>query len=314
MLKREAAEPQKSEMNKQKKSIQENTYIIEEIRDFDTAHIFDCGQCFRWYRQPDGSYTGIAGERIANIRFEPYEESTRLNRQTAIYGRLIIENCCEEDFEQFWRHYLDLDRDYGKIKRTLSRGDATMRKAIRFGQGIRILNQDLWEVIISFIISQNNNIPRIRGCIEKLAELLGEEAGEYQGRIWYKLPDPYRLAEAEPADLEPVRLGYRARYLIETARMVCRNGLPSEKEELAKLCGVGPKVAACISLFGMNGYNSFPVDVWVARVMHQLYNLDEKDKTAISDFAERKFGCLGGFAQQYLFYYIRETQKGKNER
>lgn len=296
-------------MDEQKKSIKKNTYIIEEIRDFNTAHIFDCGQCFRWYRQPDGSYTGIAGERIANIRFEPYGESCRPNRQSAIYGRLIIDNCSEEDFEQFWRHYLDLDRDYGKIKGALSRNDATMRKAIRFGQGIRILNQDLWEVIISFIISQNNNIPRIRGCIERLAELLGEEAGEYGGKVWYKLPTPERLAKAEPADLEPVRLGYRARYLIETAAMVCRDGLPSNKEDLAGLCGVGPKVASCIALFGMNCCDSFPVDVWVARVMHQLYDLDEKNKTAMYDFAERKFGCLGGFAQQYLFYYIRETQK-----
>ena len=128
-------------------------YIIEDAADFFPAHVFDCGQCFRWRRQDDGSYTGIAGGRIANIAFVPYEEEN-----AGAGGRLVIRNCTAEDFEKFWRRYLDLDRDYGKIKRKLCRGDRSMKKAVRFGWGIRILQQELWETIVSFIISQNNHI------------------------------------------------------------------------------------------------------------------------------------------------------------
>lgn len=279
-----------------------DVYIIEEVADFFPAHVFDCGQCFRWRRQEDGSYTGIAEGRIANIAFVPYEEEN-----AGAGGRLVIRNCTAEDFEKFWRRYLDLDRDYGKIKRKLCRGDQSMKKAVRFGWGIRILQQELWETIVSFIISQNNHIPRIKGCIENLAEMFGDGAGSFDGKTWYNLPSPEKLASLTVEDLAPVKLGYRARYLIETAKAVCERGLPEDGQALSELCGVGPKVASCIALFGMGDTGSFPIDVWVARVMHELYGFAEKDKTAMADFAADKFGELGGFAQQYLFYYMREN-------
>lgn len=292
--------------------MKKNIYIIEEICDFYPEHVFECGQCFRWHRQEDGSYTGIAGGKVVNVRFEPADMERKA-------GRLVLTGCREEDFEGFWKHYLDLDRDYGKIKCQLGRGDKVMRKATSFGWGIRILNQDLWETIVSFIISQNNNIPRIKGCIEKLAELYGEPVtteceslaadynGEANAKTWYTLPTPEKLASLSIEDLAPVKLGYRAKYLIETAKAVGNQGLPQNREELTGLCGVGPKVAGCIALFGMNCRDSFPIDVWVARVMHQLYGLEEKDKAAMAAFAREKFGKLGGFAQQYLFYYMREN-------
>lgn len=279
-----------------------NVYSIEGVQDFFPAHVFDCGQCFRWQRQADGSYTGIAGGRIANVSFVPYEEEN-----AGAGGRLAIRNCTAEDFEKFWRQYLDLDRNYGKIKRKLCRGDQAMKKAVRFGWGIRILQQELWETIVSFIISQNNHIPRIKGCIENLAELFGDEAGSFDGKTWYNLPSPERLASLTVEDLAPVKLGYRAKYLIEMAKTVCERGLPEDGQALSDLCGVGPKVASCIALFGMGNTASFPIDVWVARVMHELYGFAEKDKTAMADFAADKFGELGGFAQQYLFYYMREN-------
>jgi len=292
-----------------------NVYIIEEISDFCPEHVFECGQCFRWQRQEDGSYTGIAGGRVANVKFEAAEAGGKT-------GTLFISNCTEEDFETFWKEYLDLERDYGEIKRRLCADDEIMSRAASFGWGIRILNQDLWETIVSFIISQNNNIPRIKGCIEKLSELFGEPAElspEFEKNVlqnpdkggdvkkWYNLPTPERLAALSLEDLAPVKLGYRARYLIETAKAVCEEGLPAGRESLSGLCGVGPKVASCIALFGMHCCDSFPIDVWVARVMHQLYGLDEKDKTAMAAFAQQRFGELGGFAQQYLFYYMREN-------
>ena len=146
-------------------------YIYEGVKDFDLDHIFDCGQCFRWSRQPDGSYTGIAMGKAVNVSL--VEESARLD--------LVIDNCSEDDFEKIWRGYLDLDRDYGAIKETLSASDEVMAKAICGGEGIRILKQELWEAMVSFIISQNNNIPRIKGCIENLARLFGDPAGEYGG-------------------------------------------------------------------------------------------------------------------------------------
>lgn len=321
-------------------------YIIEDTFDFYPRHVFECGQCFRWNRESDGSYSGIAGGRAANIRFEPKdkelsekggrliiteigklygesgEEKKPFGQEDAEHKSASAQGTQVSQGEDFWRSYLDLDRDYGKIKRKLIRGDKVMKKAVSFGWGIHILNQDLWETILSFIISQNNNIPRIKGCIENLAALFGEpvaeicggEPGEPQnfanfpeGRILYSLPGPEKLASLTVEELAPVKLGYRAGYLIKTAQTVCEKGLPFDEESLRQLCGVGPKVADCISLFGMSRYESFPVDVWVARVMNRLYGLDESNRKAIVEFAGKKFGSLGGFAQQYLFYYMREN-------
>ncbi|MGC2871876.1 DNA-3-methyladenine glycosylase family protein [Ihubacter sp. rT4E-8] len=286
-------------------------YVAKNVKDFHLDHIFDCGQCFRWKKNTDGSYTGTAKGKIANIRYEEpgFDRGTAVEAEAGNgEGNLIIDNCTEEEFQNIWRQYLDLDRDYGRIKKKLSKGDAVMRKAIRNGDGIRILQQDLWETILSFIISQNNHIPRIKGCIEKLAELFGQPIGTYEDRVWYDVPGPEVLASLTEADLAEVRLGYRSKYILGTARAVVQNGLPQNAEQLAALQGVGPKVAACILLFGMGKHEAFPIDVWMARVMHQLYGLDEKDHQAMKAYAEEHFGALGGFAQQYLFYYIRSMK------
>lgn len=271
-------------------------FSIENIADFHLDHIFDCGQCFRWQKQKDGSYTGLAQgmDKPVNMVFDQQAK------------KLTITNCTEAEFQNFWKYYLDLDRDYGQIKRKLSANDPTMEEAIAAGEGIRILNQDLWETIVSFIISQNNNIPRIKGCIEKLAELFGQPAGEYEGRAWFHVPAPEVLASLTAEELEPVRLGYRAKYLIGSAKAVTASGLPENDEQLLALPGVGTKVANCIRLFGMRQHQAFPVDVWMARVMHQLYGIDEKNHKDMIAYAAEHFGELGGFAQQYLFYYIRQ--------
>lgn len=273
-------------------------YVIENVRDFNCDHIFDCGQCFRWNRKPDGSYTGTAMGKTVNVSLRPEEGSDDC-------GVLTIENCTREEYEGIWREYLDMDRDYGAIKDCLSSGDPVMKTAIERGRGIRILKQDLWETIVSFIISQNNNIPRIKGCIEKLAALAGERLDDYEGEERYALPTAEKLASMEPEDLAPVRLGYRAPYLVKTARAVMEEGLPETYDEVLALQGVGPKVANCISLFGLHDLSSFPIDVWVKRVMSEMYGFDEKDMKGMAAFAEEKFGKLGGIAQQYLFYYIR---------
>ena len=311
------------------KNTEENrSYTAEGIRDFDPVHIFECGQCFRWERREDGSYDGIAKGRIVNIRFDAGNGSDGGNGGADSAnnsagsgsgecgsgsftgngtGSLTISPCTESEFRDIWYDYFDLGRDYGSIKECLSANDEIMRKAIEYGYGIRILDQDLWETIVSFIISQNNNIPRIKGCIERLCDNFGEAAGEdLSGRIRYNIPAPEKLASLTVEDLAPVRLGYRAKYLIETARTVCEKGLPEGFDQLSELCGVGPKVASCIALFGMQDYASFPIDVWVMKVMHDLYGLPEKDKKSMAECAREKFGDLGGFVQQYLFYYMRD--------
>lgn len=282
-------------------------YVIENVRDFHPEHIFECGQCFRWNRQDDGSYTGTAMGRIVNIRLCPEGDEG----EKACAGKVIIKNASPEDYEKIWRQYLDLDRDYGMIKQRLSAGDEVMENAVAAGRGIRILKQDLWETIVSFIISQNNNIPRIKGCIEKLSALAGERLEDYDGQAVYALPTVERLARLESDDLAPVRLGYRAPYLIKTARMVAEKGLPENYEEVSALCGVGPKVANCITLFGLHDLSSFPIDVWVRRVMNEMYGFEEKDVRGMAAFAAERFGELGGIAQQYLFYYIR-SKKGES--
>ena len=267
-------------------------YIVKNTADFNLHHIFDCGQCFRWNEEEDGSYTGIAYGKPVNMKMSGSD--------------LIIDNCTAEDFKNVWYEYLDLGRDYGEIKKTLSRDDPAMKKAAETGSGIRILKQDLWETIVSFIISQNNNIPRIKGCIENLASGFGTCAGEYRGKKWFNIPEPEMLAGLTQEDLSPVKLGYRSRYLIETAGQVLERGLPENEEELLSLTGVGPKVANCILLFGMRKMESFPIDVWMQRVMNEVYGIEEKNKKKMKEYAAGHFGELGGFAQQYLFYYIRE--------
>ena len=281
-------------------------YIAENISDFNTDHIFDCGQCFRWQRQEDASYIGPAMGRIARVSYED--------------GRLTIDNCTEEDFRNIWYDYFDLGRDYGQLKRGLSQHDKVMQAAADYGSGIRILRQDFWETVVSFIISQNNNIPRIKGCIEAVCKQCGEPLGAYAGHEFFALPTPEKMASLDSEDLAPCRLGYRAPYLVRTARqMIERGGPEAVKKELKKaedplaalqeFCGVGPKVAACISLFGLGRMDAFPIDVWMRRVMNRLYGIDEKDVKGMKSYATEHFGANGGIAQQYLFYYIRALER-----
>lgn len=268
---------------------------FENVRDFDCDHIFDCGQCFRWNRNEDGSYDGVAGDLAANIRYED--------------GSVYVEG---DGDEAFWRRYLDLDTDYGHIKEVLSKNDI-IRKALPYGYGIRLLKQDRWETIISFIVSQNNNIPRIKGCIEKICMLAGRNLGDGK----HAFPTCEELSRLTEEDLAPARLGYRAKYIAKASREIAELGgeeyLDSidwenkkVRDFLISLTGIGPKVADCIMLFGFGRYDAFPIDVWVKRLMNRLYGIDESDLKGMKAFAEENFGEYGGFAQQYLFHYIRQ--------
>lgn len=281
-------------------------YTKDNVKDFNTDHIFDCGQCFRWQRQEDGSYIGPAMGKVVKVAYED--------------GQLIIDNCSEEDFQNIWKDYLDLGRDYSILKERLSERDPIMKAASDYGYGIRILRQDFWETVVSFIISQNNNIPRIKGCIEAVCERFGEPIGVYEGKEYYAVPGVEKLASLTGDDLAPCRLGYRAPYLVKMAQQFIEKGGPDEVrkeiissedpiQQLQQFCGIGPKVAACISLFGLARMDAFPIDVWMRRVMNRLYGIDEKDVKAMKAYAKEHFGENGGIAQQYLFYYIRGLDK-----
>ncbi len=286
----------------------EQKYKLENANSFELKDIFECGQCFRWNKQEDESYTGVFGKNVLNVKKEGKD--------------VIFKGICEKDIKPVVEDYFDLKRDYEQIKKQLSNIDNNMKKSILYGQGIRILNQDLWETIISFIISANNNIPRIKGIIERLSKNYGDEIN-YNGKIYYTFPTPEQLKDVTVEEYRKLGLGFRDIRLYETTHMILNKEIDLEKmqnnpntievrEQLLKLSGVGPKVADCILLFStLKRFEVFPIDVWVRRVMNDLY-IKQQDETKVSKkqiekIAKEKFGDLAGLAQQYLFYWRREA-------
>ncbi len=277
------------------------TITINNLEHFNPVHTFLCGQCFRWEQEEDGSFTGIAQGKVINIKAEE--------------GSLCLSNCNEDDFLNFWCRYLDLNTDYGNIKGALS-GDEHLKCAMDFGWGIRLLNQEPFECLISFVISTQNQIPRIKKIIKKMCELFGKKIS-YRGKDYYTFPDCETLANLAEDDLAPINAGYRASYIIDAAKKVASgeidlkkiSALPTDaaKAELMKIKGVGPKVADCTMLFSLQKGDAFPVDVWVQRIVRELYLGEGASLKQISAFAKEKFGINSGIAQQYLFYYSREN-------
>lgn len=281
--------------------------IIKNMFDFEPKHIFECGQCFRWNVEDDGSYTAVAYGKVVNVRKQDTD--------------VVLSNTSMEDFKNIWYNYFDLGKDYGEIKRELSK-DPILKEAIKFGQGIRILNQEPFETTISFIISANNQIPRIKKAIELISEDMGGYAGSWNGRDYHSFPEAYKLAELDEAYIrEKYRVGFRAERIRETSRIVhekeidlsCIYDLSRDdgKELLTTLPGVGPKVSDCILLFAFDKADAFPVDVWVKRVMEYFYLKEDTSPKQIGLSGARIFGKLAGYAQQYLFYYARELGIGK---
>ena len=286
----------------------DNQIILEGIsEDFEPKHVFECGQCFRWLREEDGSYTGVVQGKVINVKKEN--------------DLIIFDNTNKEDFENIWFDYFDLGRNYAEIKKQLKVMDEYLEKATEFGKGIRILQQDGWEMLISFIISANNRIPMIQRAINNLSERYGKFIDEYRGKKYYAFPTPEELSTVSVEDIRACQTGFRDKYIKSVVDYVNENDedvLSYRKldtseciKELVKFNGVGPKVADCIALFGMQKYDTFPVDVWVKRVMEEFYVEDNLSLPKIRKFALDKFGDLAGFAQQYLFYYARELGIGR---
>ena len=254
--------------------------------DFDLKQTLDCGQCFRWDILPDGSFRGTA-----------FDRRLRLSQED---GAVVFHGVSAAEFEQVWAPYFDLDFDYAAVRRALAEQNPVLRQAAEFAPGIRILRQDPWEALCSFIISQNNNIPRIKGIIARLCETFGENRDGL-----YTFPGPGRLAGLPVEALAPLRSGFRAKYILSAAEKVASGAvdlgalsvLPMEqaRESLMTICGVGEKVAECVLLYGLHRLEAFPMDVWMKRAMSVL----------LPDRAREDFGEYAGIAQQYLFHYSR---------
>lgn len=287
----------------------DNKLIIENMKDFDPKHIFECGQAFRWSKEKDGSYTSIHKGKLINVKKDVND--------------IIFSNTNIEDFKNIWYDYFDLARDYGQIKEKLSK-DPILEKAVKFGEGIRIINQEPFEIIISFIISANNQIPRIKKSIELISRNYGQLIDIYNGIKYYSFPGAEILANIDERELEELsRVGYRAKYIINSSKMIYSGQIDLSqvqetttkegKDILMELPGVGPKVSDCALLFGFNKNDAFPVDVWIGRIMKDFYLQDNTKLKDISIYAEEKFKDLAGFAQQYLFYYAREKGIGRKK-
>ncbi len=287
--------------------MEEQKLKINKINAFELKDIFECGQCFRWNEETNGSYTGIVKNGVINVNCNSKD--------------IVFKGVLDCNIKEFVYNYFDLNRDYEKIKEVLSLVDENMKESIEHGKGIRILNQDLWETIVSFIISANNNIPRIKGIIERISKRYGT-AVNFNNKDYYLFPTPTQLKDVTVAEYRELGLGFRDIRLYETVQMVVKSEVNLKnlykmstleaREQLLKLSGVGPKVADCILLFSdLKRFDIFPIDVWVRRVMNDLYikNEDEKkvSKKTINDIAFKRFGNYAGIAQQYLFYWRRKT-------
>ena len=285
----------------------EDKVILEGVKNFNIKQILECGQCFRWDKVGEMNYIIVAFGKVLEILQEE--------------DKVTFLNTNKEDFETIWFKYFDLERDYDAIKAALSFDD-TLKSSVEYGYGIRLINQEAFELLISFIISARNSIPSIKKTILKISQRWGNEI-QYKGNIYYTFPTPEMLKDATEDEIRETGASFRSKYIVDTVKNVnddlnnpdgtynleriislsddeCHTALQAFK-------GVGAKVADCIMLFSMGKQSAFPVDVWVKRAMMHFYNAEEGSLNKIRIFGRTKFGQYAGFAQQYLFYYAREN-------
>lgn len=284
----------------------DNNTIIEDIVDFDLSQTLECGQCFRFYKQDENDYVIVAHEKLLHIRQDG--------------NKLTFIDTCEDDVKNIWVTYFDLERDYKSIKSYLLENDSNLEQAINEKYGVRILNQEFHEMLISFIISQNKQIPHIKQIVKSLSEKYGLYLGEVNGEKYYSFPTIEVLGEISEEDFRNLKTGFRAPYLYDAsqklAKKVVTDSLKELNEEealdeLVKIKGVGKKVANCVMLFSLGFRNSFPIDVWIKRIMEEIH-FEGKDtkKEIIYEKALKLYGQYGGYAQQYLFCYGRDNKIG----
>ncbi len=271
------------------------------IKDFDLKNTFENGQCFRFNRYKDG-YLGVAGQNVIYIVQDG--------------EKFVVDGVSKNTFEQVFVKLFDLERDYAAITNGF-KTEENLLKAIKYGKGMRIMAQDRWETLISFIISQNNNITRIKTIIERICIKYGTPI-EFDNTVFYSFPTAKQLENATEQDFAALGCGYRAKYLTAMVKTYLNKEIDLDKiadmeyslakKELTSYLGIGPKVADCILLFGLNFYSAFPIDTWIQKVMEALYLKKKATKQEISACAVEQFGDYAGIAQQFLFYYARENK------
>lgn len=259
------------------------------IPDFDLDQIARSGQCFRFRPLGERHYALVAGGRYLEVSQQ---------------GQTVRFDCPEDEFEAVWRPYFDLDADYGRYKSAVAKRDKYLQSAIAAAGGLRILRQELWETIVCFIISQQNNIARITKCVENLCLLFGETCYNKSKQVYNAFPSAERLAACTADELAPIRLGYRAKYILAAARQVAsgevdldavrRMDYAHAKAELMRLTGVGVKVAECICLFALHHIDAFPIDTHIRQMLDAHYP---------KGFPLRRYRGFAGVMQQYAFYY-----------
>ena len=260
---------------------------------FSVSQICRSGQCFRLDPAGDGSYELIAGERFLKIS----ADGAGAQGKTILY-------CSREEYESFWKEYFDMDTSYEKYLAGIDPEDEYLWAAAQFGSGIRILKQDVWEMIITFILSQQNNIPRIKGLIQAVSGKYGKKIETEDGRMYNAFPTPDELSSAAEEELRALKLGYRSRYICGTARMIASGEVDLEqvkkmdyltaRAELMRLPGIGGKVADCICLFALHQLDAFPVDTHIKKVVDSQYG---------GSFPFDRYKGCAGIMQQYIFYY-----------
>ena len=282
-----------------------------EIENFNLKDILTCGQCFRWQAVSDMDWIGVAGGRVLRV---------------IQVGTSVSFNCSQEDFDSFWRNYFDLDRDYGQIKAELLERSPDLAEAIAYGAGVRLLNQEPFEMLITYILSANNHIPRITELVRKISEAYGTPIAhpwEHLVGTLYAFPRPEKLATVTAEAFRALGTGYRDQYLCDSANKASEewNQLSQmaqmpyleAKNMLMAYSGVGPKVADCILLFSAGKHEAFPIDTWIKKTLARRYQLPENKTKLISEFIDNRFGPLKGFANQYLFYYERSLTSAEKE-
>lgn len=313
-------------MNYEKVEYFEDKVIIKNAKSFNIKQTFECGQCFRWEKQDNGNFIGVTYGRVIELEEQGND--------------VIIYNTNKEEFNNLWIRYFDLGTNYDDIKQKF-KNDELLSKAVEYGYGIRILNQEPFELVISFIISARNSIPVISKTIKKISERWGSPL-EYKGKVYHAFPTVEQFKEATLEEIKETGASFRSRYIYDTVEKIheCnkfkeamgketlqKDVIEGERPEildydldyiyrldddqchkaLQKFKGVGDKVADCIMLFSMEKHSAFPVDVWVKRAMQHFYLAPDISLKKIRIFARDKFGELSGYAQQYLFYYAREN-------
>ena len=285
----------------------EKNLYLEDLEDFNIQDVLECGQCFHFSKMDELEYELVAFGKYLHVKQEQ--------------NKLCCFNTTQEEYDHIWRDYFDIERDYALIKKRIISADERLNDAVTVKQGIRILNQDFFETLISFIMSQNKQIPHIKQIVHTISERYGTKIDCGNGKTAYAFPTVEQLQNVTEEQLRECKTGFRAPYIKNAVDKVAAGEIDSKelrdmdaktaREKLMTIKGVGEKVANCVLLFGLGKRDAFPVDVWMKRIMETMYFDKDTKKEVIEQFAVEKFGEYAGYAQQYLFCYGRENGIGK---